>query len=162
MEKQSRSVCNAKRAFAPLCVILISVLVGALSCIRFTRSAALQDPAFVLEQGILCADLKMQDDWAEPAEVKTIFRKGTDKNVFSFIRLKSMLGEHKLFWKWYNPARRLYRVTDPITIGKEGQAFEKYIAWDQIYLFEEKENGTWTVAVFMDDRLLVSKEFVIQ
>jgi len=153
---------NAKRTSAPLCIILICALFWTSSCIRFTRSAALQDPAFVLEQGILCADLKMQNDWAEPAEDKTVFKKGTDKNVFSFIRLKAMLGEHKLFWKWYDPSRRLYRVTDPITIGKEGQAFEKYIAWDQIYLFEEKENGTWTVAVFVDDRLLVSKEFVIQ
>jgi len=116
---------NAKRASAPLCVILICVLFCTSSCIRFTRSAALQGPAFVLEQSILCADLKMQNDWAEPAEDKMVFKKGADKNVFSFIRLKAMLGEHKLFWKWYDPSRRLYRVTDPITIGKEGQAFEK-------------------------------------
>jgi hypothetical protein len=53
-------------------------------------------------------------------------------------------------------------MTDSITIGKQGLVFSAYIAWDQIYLFEEKENGTWTVAVFMDDRLLASREFTIQ
>jgi hypothetical protein len=131
------------------------------SCIRFIRSDALQEPAFVLEQCILCADLNIQNDWAEPMESKTTFKKGTDKNVFSFIQLKAVVGEHRIFWKWYDPALKLYRVTDPITIGREGQAFEKYIAWDQISLFEEKENGTWTVAVFMDDRLLASREFMI-
>lgn len=132
------------------------------SCIQFTRSQALQEPAFVLDQGILCADLKIQNDWAEPSEGKTAFKKGSDKSVFSFIRLKAMVGQHRLHWKWYDPSRRLYRQTEPITIGKEGQAFETYIAWDQIFLFEEKASGTWTVAVFMDDRLLVSKEFAIQ
>jgi hypothetical protein len=132
------------------------------SCIRFTRAATLEQPAYVLETHLLSAEVKVQNDWAEPAEAKAVFKKGTDNNVFSFIRLKDMLGEHTLFWKWYEPSGKLYRLTDAITIGKVGQMFETYIAWDQIFLFEEKENGTWTVAVFMDDRLLASREFTIQ
>jgi hypothetical protein len=132
------------------------------SCIRLTRTAALEQPAYVLETHLLSVEMKVQNDWAEPAEPKAVFKKGTDRNVFSFIRLKDMLGEHKLFWKWYDPSGKLYRLTDAITIGKVGQTFETYIAWDQIYLFEEKENGTWIVAVFVDDRLLASREFTIQ
>lgn len=131
------------------------------SCIRFTKAAALVQPVYILETRPLSAEAKVQNDWAEAAEAKAIFKKGTDKNVFSFIRLKDMLGERKLFWKWYDPSGKLYRLTDAITIGKQGQVFATYIAWDQIYLFEEKENGTWTVAVFMDDRLLASREFTI-
>jgi hypothetical protein len=132
------------------------------SCIRFTRAATLEQPAYVLETHLLSAEVKVQNDWAEPAEAKAVFKKRTDNNVFSFIRLKDMLGEHTLFWKWYEPSGKLYRLTDAITIGKVGQMYETYIAWDQIFLFEEKENGTWTVAVFMDDWLLASREFTIQ
>jgi hypothetical protein len=59
-----------------------------------------------------------------------------------------------------HPVTSACRASDPpptaLAVG------EKYIAWDQIHLFKEKENGTWTVDMFMDDRLLVSKEFVIQ
>jgi hypothetical protein len=147
---------------ALLGIILIVELGFAPACIRFTRAAALEQPAYVLETYLLSAEMKVQNDWAEPAEEKTAFKKGTDKNVFSFIRLKDMLGEHKILWKWYDPSGKLYRMTDAISIGKADQMFEKYIAWDQIYLFQEKDNGTWTVAVFLDDRLLASREFTIQ
>jgi hypothetical protein len=153
----------SRTRFVPIfgvAAIVVSWLMS--SCIRLTKAAALEQPAYVLETHLLSAEMKIQDDWAEPAEPKTIFKKGTDKNVFSFIRLKDMLGEHKLFWKWYDPSGKLYRLTEAITIGKQGQVFSAYVAWDQIYLFVEKENGTWTVAVFMDDRLLASREFTIQ
>ena len=89
------------------------------SCIRFARAAALEQPAFVLETCLLSAEMRVQNDRAEPAEAKVVFKEGTDKNVFSFIRLKDMLGQHKLFWKWYDPSGKLYRLTDAITIGKQ-------------------------------------------
>jgi len=153
---------TTKRASAYFCVFLVWTFLLSPGCLRLKRAEALKDPAFVLERHLLCADLKIQAGWAEPSESKSDFKKGSDKNVFSFICLKAMVGEHRLYWKWYDPSRRLYRQTEPITIGKGGQVFETYIAWDQIFLFEEKASGTWTVAVFIDDRLLVSKEFGIQ
>lgn len=143
-------------------MILVVMLVAVPACIRLTRAAALEQPSYILETCLCSAEIIIQDDWAQPAEPKTIFQKGTDKNVFSFLRLKDMIGEHKIVWKWYEPSGKLYRQTDPITVGKEGLVFAAYIAWDQIYLFEEKENGTWTVAIFIDGRLLASREFRIE
>jgi len=153
----------SRTRFIPIFSVAAAVLLGLTSsCIRFTSASALEYPVYILETHILSAEVKVQNDWAEPAEAKAVFKKGADKSVFSFIRLKNMLGEHKLFWKWYDPSGKLYRLTEAIAIGKPGRVFATYIAWDQIFLFEDKENGTWTVAVFMDDRLLASKEFTIQ
>jgi hypothetical protein len=69
---------------------------------------------------------------------------------------------YSLFWKWYAPSRRLYRVTDKISVGEEGKIFERYIAWDVIYVSEDKESGVWTVAVFMDDKVIAVKDFEIK
>jgi hypothetical protein len=56
----------------------------------------------------------------------------------------------------------LFRVGEKISIGESGKSFDRYIAWDQISINEEKKNGVWTVAVFLDDKLLVSRELEIR
>jgi len=47
-------------------------------------------------------------------------------------------------------------------VGEEGKIFERYIAWDVIYISEDKEKGAWTVAVFMDDKVIAVKDFEIK
>ncbi len=133
----------------------------AAACVRFTPPV-LEEPFVVLERAVFCSSLDLKDNWAVPAGEKAIFKKGTDANVYSFLALKDLSGAHALLWKWYNPSRRLYRETEGIVVGENGKIFDRYIAWDLINVTEGKENGVWTIAVFMDSRLFVSKEFEIR
>jgi hypothetical protein len=139
----------------------IFAVILAAACVRFTPPV-LDEPFVVLERAVFCSSLDQKDNWAEPAGEKAIFKKGTDANVYSFLELRDLRGAHTLLWKWYDPSRRLYRETEGIAVGENGKIFDRYIAWDLINVTEGKENGVWTVAVFMDGRLFASKEFEIR
>lgn len=131
------------------------------ACIRFTP-AALEQPAAVLERAILCNRVDVQNGWAEPSAEQKIFVKGKDNHVFSFLEIRDLRDKHSLHWKWYDSSRRLSRAAEKITIGEKGKFFKKYIAWDQVSISEEKEIGVWTVAIFLDDRLVASRVFEIR
>jgi hypothetical protein len=141
--------------------IFILTLVLMSGCLRF-RLLSLDEPTVVFERVVFCASLDQKKGWAEPIGEKALFMKGVDSNVYSFLNLRDLHGVHSLFWKWYAPSRRLYRVTDKISVGEEGKIFERYIAWDVIYISEDKESGAWTVAVFMDDKVIAVKDFEIK
>jgi len=145
-----------------VCLILFILLLLLSSCLQFKRESVLHHPSFILERSILCSEIEFKDDWAQPLQEKKTFLKGEDQRVYSFLGFKDVQGEHVLVWKWYDPSQKIYRTTDKIKIGKEGQYFDKYIAWDNLLLFEEKENGKWRVVIFLDDCLLDAREFEIQ
>lgn len=138
--------------------LLLIALAAVPACVRFTPPR-LEEPPVVLERLLFCASVLPKDGWAEPVDEKTTFVKGTDPGVSAFLALRSLRGAHTLSWKWYGPSKILYRAADRISVGEEGKAFETYIAWDSILVDNDKETGTWTVAVFLDDRLLVSGRF---
>lgn len=139
---------------------IFSVILAA-ACVRFVPTA-LEGPAVVFDRIVFSAGLDQKDGWAEPVGEKTRFEKGTDPNVYAFLIFGELRGAHTLSWKWYDSSRKLYRTTDPIDIGEAGKVFERYIAWDVIFVSDEKPNGLWTVAVFMDGRLIGSKEYEIK
>lgn len=133
-----------------------------MNCAQFKLKEIPKPPPFELESVILCNKIEMKDNWAYPKEEKKVFIKGEDKNIISFVSFKHMKGQHLLQWKWYNPKKEIYRETEEIKIGEGNKYFEKYIAWDRIFLFEEKENGIWTTAIFLDGKLLETVEFEIK
>jgi hypothetical protein len=143
----------------PLAGLLLSFI--GISCVRFVPTA-LEDPPVMFNKIVFSAGLDQKSGWAEPVGVKTRFEKGTDPSVYSFLSFGELRGGHTLRWRWYDPGRKLFRLTDPIDIGEEGKVFERYIAWDVISLSADKSDGVWTIAVFLDDRLIASGEFEIK
>ena len=107
------------------------------ACLQFRPDEIPSLPSPVLEKSVLCARVDVQDEWADSIDEKVIFVKGEDKRIYSFLSFKNVKDEHFLEWKWYDPHNRVYRWSERIKIGKKGQYFEKYIAWDSIFLFEE-------------------------
>jgi hypothetical protein len=139
---------------------IFSVILAA-ACVRFAPPA-LEDPAVVFDRIVFSSGLNQKADWAGPVGEKRRFEKGSDPNVYAFLSFGELRGAHTLSWKWYDPSRRLYRTTDLIDIGEAGKVFERYIAWDVIFVSDDKPNGLWTVAVFMDGRLIGSNDFEIK
>ena len=130
-------------------------------CIRLTPTPV-ERPEAVLDRMIFCPAVTPKDGWAEPAAEKTVFLKGEGGSVYSFLGFRDLRGAHVLIWKWFGPSQSLYRATDPIPIGADGKAYESYIAWDRIFVSEEKDIGEWTAAVFLDGALLAAKSFEIR
>jgi len=132
------------------------------ACIQLKPKKIPSFPSPVLDKSIFCERIETEDNWAYPAREKAIFIKGKDKRIYSFLSFKNVKEEHFLEWKWYDPQNKIYRSSRRIKIGEEGKYFEKFIAWDNIFLFEEKESGKWKVAVFLDDKILDVIEFEIK
>jgi len=132
------------------------------ACLQFKPDKIPSLPSPALEKSVLCARIEEKEDWAYPIDEKVIFVKGEDKRIYSFLSFKNVKDEHLLEWKWYDPQNRVYRSSKRIKIGKKGQYFKKYIAWDSIFLFEEKEAGKWRTAIFLDGRLSDTVEFEIR
>jgi len=146
----------------PLTGILLSfVCLLTTSCVRFV-STPLEEPAVVFNKLVFSAGLDQKAGWAEPVSAKTRFEKGADAGVYSFLSFGELRGAHTLRWRWYDPGRKLFRLTDPIDIGEEGKVFERYIAWDVVSLSADKPAGVWIVAVYLDDQLIASGEFEIK
>ena len=140
--------------------LLPAVLLSACA-IRF-KYPEIEEPSAVLERMVCCAAIEERGGWAECVDGKTVFVKGSDAGVHAFVSFRELRGAHTLGWKWYDPSGRLYRATDPIGVGSENVAYDTYIAWDRIAVSDDKEDGRWTVAVFIDGALLVSREFEIK
>ena len=141
-------------------LILAAMMAGA--CIRLAPRTAVEKPTAVIDRHVFAAEVAKSGEWAEPRGEKNVFVKGADAAVFSFLSLKDLEGEHTLAWKWYDPSGRLYRAPDPIAVGRPGQLFARYIAWDEIRVFEEKDSGRWTVAIFLDGALALTAGFEIR
>jgi hypothetical protein len=134
----------------------------AAACIRLAPQTAVEEPAAVIDRLVFAAEVAKSGEWAEPRGEKNVFVKGSDAAVFSFLSLKDLAGEHTLAWKWYAPSGRLYRAPEPIAVGRPGQLFARYIAWDEIRLFAERDIGRWTVAIFLDGALALTAGFAIK
>ncbi|MGB8952980.1 MAG: hypothetical protein WCC06_10005 [Candidatus Aminicenantales bacterium] len=146
-------------------MFFLIVLMGVVSfpgCIRLRSVGIPYQPPLILEECLFFGGVELKDDWAQPVQPKKVFVKGQDQRICSFLRFREVSGEHALVWKWYDPSGKIYRTTDPTNVGKEGQFYKKYIAWDNILLFEEKEAGKWKVTVFLDGQLLAAEEFEIR
>ena len=143
-------------------VALLAVILAVVSgCVRFTPPP-LDEPPVVLDRLLFCVSVQPKYGWAEPVEEKAVFVKGRDAAVSAFLALRALRGAHTLSWKWYAPSQAIYRAADKIAVGEDGKAFERYIAWDTIFVSDDKEPGTWTVAVFLDETLLVNGRFEIK
>ena len=123
---------------------------------------ALEGPDVVFDRIVFSSGLSQKAGWAEPVGEKTRFEKGVDPAAYAFLSFGEVRGAHTLLWKWYDPQRSLYRATEPIGLGAEGKVHDRYIAWDVIQISTDKPAGLWTVAVFLDGNLIVSKDFEIK
>jgi len=142
--------------------VLFLALLTAAACIRLVPIPAVEEPKAVIDRHVFAAAVEKTGDWAEPRDEKAVFVKARDGAVFSFLSLTDLQDEHTLAWKWYDPAGKLYRETEPIKIGRAGQIFARYVAWDEIRVLEAQDGGRWTAAVFLDGALALTARFEIR
>ena len=142
--------------------VLTAAALAAAGCLRIMPKDRAEPPAAAIHRHVLCSAVEVRGDWAEPGPDAPSFQIGRDEAAHSFLELRELRGRHALQWKWYDPARRLDRSSDPVAVGAEGQTFARYIAWDRLRLDSDREPGLWTVAVFVDGRLAGSRTLEVR
>jgi len=132
---------------------------GLCSCVRLAPKTEAVPPAAVPDRFVLCARVVRTADWADLALVGDAFSRDRDSAVCAVISFKALRDAHRLVWKWYDPAGRLVRESNPVPVGEEGSEFDRFLAWDELPVSGDTAVGRWTVALFVDDRFAGSKEF---
>jgi hypothetical protein len=148
--------------FSKFIFVSCGLLVAFSGCIRWKPARPLVLPPLSLENFITCEEVVHQEESPEPAGNKAVFARGEESRACAFLRFENIRGEHYLVWKWYGPKGRLYRASDEVRIGEADNYFEKFMAWDNIFLSEDKEPGQWKVAVFLDGKFLESRSFEVK
>jgi hypothetical protein len=142
--------------------LLFLAAMMAVSCIRLVPRPDLDEPKAAVDRHALAGTVEKGAEGAEPRDEKDVFVKGRDPAVFSFLSLMDLQDEHTVAWKWYDPSGRLYKETAPVTVGRPGQVFARYVAWDEVKIFEAQDEGRWTVAVLLDGAVALTSRFEIQ
>ncbi|MBN1940129.1 MAG: hypothetical protein JW843_11115 [Candidatus Aminicenantes bacterium] len=131
----------------------------AVSCVRLAPKTDAIPPAAVPERFVLCARVTPTTDWADFSLVGETFVRERDRMVCAAVDFRALRGAHRLVWKWYDPAGKLARISDPVSAGEEGFEYDRFLAWDEFPVAGDTPLGRWTVALFVDERFAGAKEF---
>lgn len=118
-----------------------------------------------LAESALTKRLDVRDTTTTPAKPTLTFTTG-DSEVISYIKLKNITEEHTLRWDWVGPKGELYSSSGdyPLNVSK-GKYREEAAVWHQLSIRGDRASyspGRWQVNVFLDNTLLVQKDFVIE
>jgi len=100
----------------------------------------------------------------EPVEEGKSFTLNAEE-IWLLICLSHLEGHHTMQWKWYAPDNSLFADTGEFAISPEGEFHRLATIWDYISIKEitaEKSLGKWTVAIFLDSKLLATTHFIIR
>jgi len=146
-------------------VFILTLYLGlcAAGCISFRIIPSFPLEGYV-ETVVLCSEVDESGELLVPTEIKSEYSSG-DESVYCFIELKNVSRRIQMRWKWYSPDRAMSRDSENVVINREEQYLETLTAYDEFLLDvrdKEKLVGRWTVVILVDDKLVASREFLIQ
>jgi len=131
------------------------------SCITF-KPDPLVFPDNQVEFIHLCKGMDDSGELLEPVDIQSEFT-SKDEHINCFIKLKDVSIKIHLRWKWYSPDDKMVRDTGDVIINQEEKYLGVVTAYDMLQLdTEDKNEGQWTVVVFMNDKFIESKTFIIK
>ena len=103
-----------------------------------------------------------------PSEVKALkegkFFSPDVGKIWLLICLSNLEGHHIMQWKWYAPDKSLSADSGEFAINPDGEFHRLAYIWDYLIiegLPAEKTLGKWTVALFLDGKLITTSHFNI-
>jgi len=134
------------------------LLVG---CVSF-RVAPSPAPEDLAAEICTCKKIDETGELYQPVDITSQFTQD-DKDVICFVRMKNIRKAARLRWKWYAPDLSLFKETKDMIINAEEDILETISAFDRITIpAEDKSDGQWVVAVFMDRELIARKAFSVR
>ncbi|MFW6262895.1 MAG: hypothetical protein ACOC34_02565, partial [Thermotogota bacterium] len=91
----------------------------------------------------------------------------SDEFCFLWLELGSFKGSHEGIWEWYYPNGELYDTVYldiPSAYERGLDSFDQLSLWSWIPIKEEteKQAGIWKVIFYIDDELVLAKQFLIK
>jgi hypothetical protein len=139
--------------------IVLCIWTAACLSFKIVPSPAPEDIAFEI---MTCKKVDARGELYRPLEITSEFG-AADEEIICFVRLKNIPKAIRLKWKWYGPDHKLFKETKDVVINAEEDILETISAFDRISIPEqEKSEGQWIVAVFMDRELIARTGFSIR
>lgn len=144
-----------------LIVVLFGLITFLVSCITF-KPDPLIFPDNRVEFIHLCKGMDDSGELLEPVDIQSEFT-SKDEHVNCFIKLKDVSIEIHIRWKWYSPDNKMVRDTGDVIINQEEKYLGVVTAYDMLQFNPKSKNeGLWTVVVFMNDKFIGSKTFRVK
>ena len=141
-----------------LLLIVISLLLIGCSTARQVRYL----PSPTLTGSTLSRGIDIKDNTAIPLNPTLTFST-EDREVIASVKLTNLTGRHLLRWDWIDPEGKLYYSTDDYPLNTpEGKYKEEVSVWHRLSIKGDRVSnypGDWQVNVYLDDSLIVSKDF---
>jgi len=148
-----------KRNIIIVILLMLSSFFG--SCITF-RSEHLFPNDNQVECIHLCKGMEDSGDLLKPVDIQSDFT-SKDDHINCFIKLKDVSIKIRLRWKWYSPDRKMFRDTGDVIVNQDEEYLGVVTAYDMLQLNPGSKNeGQWTVVVFMNDKFIGSKTFQVR
>lgn len=118
------------------------------------------DPDVFVEYISIVKHLDRDSDFTKKIENEKVLN--TDPEIFAVIKVFNISKKIDLKWKWFDPEKKLVRVSEPVAVNRKNGFLEYFVAWDSLdnELFAGKK-GEWTVAVIVDDEYLTCCSFSV-
>ncbi len=148
-----------KRNIIIVILLMLSSFFG--SCITFRPKHI-----FPLDNQVefihLCKGMEDSGDLLKPVDIQSDFT-SKDDHINCFIKLKDVSMKIRLRWKWYSPDKKMFRDTGDIIVNQNEEYLGVVTAYDMLQLNPGSKNeGQWTVVVFMDDKFIGRKTFQVR
>lgn len=148
-----------KRNIIIVILLMLSSFFG--SCITFRPKHIFPNDNQV-ESIHLCKGMEESGDLLKPVDIQSDFTSKED-HINCFIKLKDVSIKIRLRWKWYSPDRKMFRDTGDVIVNQDEKYIEVVTAYDMLQLKPESKNeGQWTVVVFMNDKFIGRKTFQVR
>ncbi|OGW16033.1 MAG: hypothetical protein A2035_00615 [Nitrospirae bacterium GWA2_42_11] len=147
----------------------ISFTLSTIFCMLLTACSHVKEiktlPSLSLEKVVISRGIDIKDNTAIPLNPTLTFST-EDREVIASVKLTNLTGRHLLRWDWIDPEDKLYYSTDDYPLNTpEGKYKEEVSAWHRLSIKGDRVSeypGDWQVNVYLDDSLIVSKDFKIE
>ena len=85
-----------------------------------------------------------------------------DPAVYALVKVVNVAAPLRLQWSWYNPEKKLVKLSKAVEVNSRKKFLEYFVAWDVLpRSFFAGSKGRWVVAIAADRKFLGWAEFDI-
>lgn len=130
------------------------------SCVSITMNLP-EEPDRMVDYYAVCRELGDDKDYETEINSDTIMT--NDETVYAIIKVLNLSKTASLNWHWFNPGKKLIKISKPLQVNKNNKFLQYFAAWDSLpNRYFRDQPGIWTVVVTCDDSFFYQFSFEIR